>query len=103
MDVLKEEPSFSHDHFNDVKAASEGQAEPPKASADTGETCLAACHCHCVASMLLSHPYRSNQQEHISKQHATTLTDYFSCKVQAHTSSALHQHPCQSCYVCYAS
>lgn len=36
MDVLKEEPSFSHDHFNDVKAASEGQAEPPKAPADSG-------------------------------------------------------------------
>ena len=37
MDVLKEEPSFSHDHFNDVKAASEGQAEPPEAPADTGQ------------------------------------------------------------------
>ena len=31
MDVLKEEPLFSHDHFSEVKAASAGQTEPSKA------------------------------------------------------------------------
>lgn len=29
MDVLKEEPSFSHDHFSEVKAASSGQIDTP--------------------------------------------------------------------------
>ncbi len=29
MDVLKEEPSFSHDHFSEVKAATTAQAQPP--------------------------------------------------------------------------
>ncbi len=28
MDVLKEEPSFSHDHFSEVKAATTAQAQP---------------------------------------------------------------------------
>ena len=29
MDVLKEEPSFSHDHFSEVKAATTAQAQLP--------------------------------------------------------------------------
>lgn len=36
MDVLKEEPSFSHDHFSEVKAASTGQAEPANTAATSG-------------------------------------------------------------------
>ena len=37
MDVLKEEPSFSHDHFSEVKAASTGQIEQDKAQDTSGE------------------------------------------------------------------
>ena len=36
MDVLKEEPSFSHDHFSEVKAASTGQTEPANTAATSG-------------------------------------------------------------------
>ncbi len=41
MDVLKEEPSFSHDHFSEVKAASTGQVKPVKAADKTGD-CICA-------------------------------------------------------------
>ena len=36
MDVLKEEPSFSHDHFSEVKAATTAQAQPPALSDASG-------------------------------------------------------------------
>ena len=36
MDVLKEEPSFSHDHFSEVKAASSGLVEPLQSADRTG-------------------------------------------------------------------
>ncbi|DBB01935.1 hypothetical protein WJX77_010097 [Trebouxia sp. C0004] len=36
MDVLKEEPSFSHDHFSEVKAATTAQAQPPALSNASG-------------------------------------------------------------------
>ncbi|KAL3158741.1 hypothetical protein ABBQ32_011470 [Trebouxia sp. C0010 RCD-2024] len=36
MDVLKEEPSFSHDHFSEVKAASTGQMEQDKGQGTSG-------------------------------------------------------------------
>ena len=36
MDVLKEEPSFSHDHFSEVKAASTGHTEENKVQDASG-------------------------------------------------------------------
>ena len=36
MDVLKEEPSFSHDHFSEVKAATTAQAQPPSLADASG-------------------------------------------------------------------
>lgn len=37
MDVLKEEPSFSHDHFSEVKAASSGQIDTPVVPDTSGD------------------------------------------------------------------
>lgn len=82
MDVLKEEPLFSHDHFSEVKAASTGQTEPSTAQDSFGgfncdqphiqgaaltllptpntleridTTCVCHSSCHCVSFALRTH------------------------------------------------
>ena len=40
MDVLKEEPTFSHTHFSEVKAASSGQGEPAQEKDPSGASQL---------------------------------------------------------------
>lgn len=44
MDVLKEEPLFSHDHFSEVKAASTGHLEQDKVQDSSGELMITAVH-----------------------------------------------------------